>query len=316
MRIASLVAVIAVALLFVAAPVHAQGKVVTLEKQDGRIVVKIDGQLFTQYIYEGYEKPILHPVIGPNGVRMTRNWPVDDSDPTEAHDHPHHKGIWFGHMSVNGESFWHVGETAGTTVQTKLVSAEGDTIKTEDKLVARDGKKVIATDSRTIRFWAEGDTRFIDYSYTYHATQGDIKFGDDKDGQMGIRMNQQLRVKPNKGQKSTGQAINSAGDTTNDIWGKRADWIDYWGTVDGKAVGIAMFDHPSNFRHPTWWHAREYGLLSANPWGIHHFEKKKEPVGEYTLKSGESLTFRYLFVFHTGDYKSADIAGLYAKWAK
>ena len=38
---------------------------IKLEKQDNRVVVKIDDQLFTEYVFKGYEKPILYPVIGP-----------------------------------------------------------------------------------------------------------------------------------------------------------------------------------------------------------------------------------------------------------
>jgi len=46
---------------------------------------------------------------------------------------------------------------------------------------------------------------------------------------------------------------------------KHADWCDYYGSIGGKTVGIAMFDHPSNPRHPTTWHVRDYGLFAANP---------------------------------------------------
>lgn len=296
---------------------------IKLEKAKDRVVVKIDDQLFTEYVFKGYEKPILYPVIGPYGIGMTRNWPMKEGFKNEAEDHPHHKSIWFGHMKVNNESFWHVGKTAGTTRQTELVSAKGDTIQTRNKLVGKDGKTVIATDSRTIRFETDGDTRMIEFTVTYHATEGDIKFGDNKDGQMGIRMHPALRISDNKavvkavGKKvANGKAINSEGDTEKNIWGKRAKWIAYWGTVDEKKVGIAVFDHPSNLRHPTWWHARDYGLLSANPFGIHHFENKKEPVGEYTLKKGESLSFRHLFVFFPGDYQSAKIDERYGSWAR
>ncbi|MEM7314823.1 MAG: PmoA family protein [Planctomycetota bacterium] len=284
---------------------------VSLEQHENRITVQADGELFTEYIFKGYEKPILYPIIGPHGIGMTRNWPMKEGVKTEAKDHPHHKSIWFGHMKVNDESFWHSGKNAGTTRQTELVSATGNTIKTKNKLVRRDGETVVATDSRTIQFSTDEDVRMIDYEVTYHATEGDILFGDNKDGQMGIRMHPALRV---KGDVANGQAINSAGDTTKNIWGKRAAWIAYWGKVDDKVVGIAVCDHPTNLRHPTWWHARDYGLLSANPFGIHHFENKKDHVGEFTLKKGDSLTFRHLFIFHPGDYQNGKVDQRFKKW--
>jgi hypothetical protein len=81
-------------------------------------------------------------------------------------------------------------------------------------------------------------------------------------------------------------------------------------------VGIAVFDHPTNLRHPTWWHARNYGLLSANPFGIHHFENKQDHVGEYTLKQGDSLAFRHMFVFHPGDPQEGKVADRYTKWIR
>lgn len=305
----------------VAKPLPSADPRIKLEKVDDRVVVKIDDQLFTEYVFKGYEKPILYPVIGPQGVGMTRNWPMKEGFENEAKDHPHHKSIWFGHMKVNDESFWHEGKTAGTTQQTELVSAKGDTIQTRNNLVGKDGKTIVARDSRTIRFEADGDTRMIEFTVTYHATEGDIKFGDNKDGQMGIRMHPALRISDDKnvlkkvGSVANGKAINSEGDTEKDIWGKRAKWIAYWGAIDEKKVGIAVFDHPTNLRHPTWWHARNYGLLSANPFGVHHFENKMDPVGEYTLKEGESLSFRHLFVFFPGDYKDAKIDRRYKSWA-
>ncbi len=283
---------------------------VRLESKDDRVTVWLGEEVFTEYIFKGYEKPILYPVIGPAGIGMTRNWPMRDDAENEAHDHPHHKSIWFGHMDVNGENFWATGENAGTTVS-KSVTIDGNTIHSQNDLIGRGGK-LVATDSREISFSADGETRVIDYAVTYHASQGDIIFGDNKDGQMGIRMNPHLRI---KGPVANGQAVNSTGVTTADIWGKRADWIDYWGTVDGDVVGIAIFDHPSNLRHPTWWHARDYGLVSANPFGRQDFEGEQAESGDYKLPSGESLTFKHRFVIHRGDAQAAGVDKIYREWA-
>ena len=284
---------------------------VRLESKEDRVTVWLGDEIFTEYIFKGYEKPILYPIIGPAGIGMTRNWPMRDGVENEAHDHPHHKSIWFGHMKVNGESFWHAGETGNATIS-KEVLIDGNTIRAQNDLVAQDGKKLVATDSREISFFADGETRMIDYAVTYHASQGDIVFGDNKDGQMGIRMNPHLRI---KGPVANGQAVNATGVTTADIWGKRAEWIDYWGTIDGNVVGIAMFDHPSNLRHPTWWHARDYGLVSANPFGRQDFEGEQAESGDYTLPSGESLTFKHRFVIHRGDAQAAGIEKIYRDWA-
>jgi hypothetical protein len=60
---------------------------------------------------------------------------------------------------------------------------------------------------------------------------------------------------------------------------------------------------------------RTYGLFAANPWGLNDFTKGAEK-GEYTLPAGESLTLKYRVLLHTGDEKSADVAGAYAKYAK
>ena len=286
-----------------------ESRIELVEKVD-RVSVLIDGDVFTEYIYQGYEKPILYPIIGPTGAEMTRNYPMKKGVENEADDHPHHKSIWFGHMRVNGSSFWHSGDTAGTTQQTKIV-VRTNTIHSENKLVAPDGS-LVAQDSRQISFGVGSGFRTIDYSVTYHASEADIEFGDDKDGQMGIRMHPSLRI---KGPIAQGRAINSRGVRENDIWGKRAEWIDYWGPVDGKTVGIAVFDHPDNLRHPTWWHARDYGLLSANPFGIHHFEElPNKAQGQYILAKGETLTFKHRFVFHVGDPKQADVKKMYSAW--
>ena len=92
-----------------------------------------------------------------------------------------------------------------------------------------------------------------------------------KDGVFAIRTHTDLRLKasPKDGVKQVfGDALNSEGDEAKAVWGKRADWVHYFGTVDGKPAGIAFLSHPtnpSNGKQKAWWHARDYGLISANP---------------------------------------------------
>ena len=80
-------------------------------------------------------------------------------------------------------------------------------------------------------------------------------------------------------------------------------------------VGVAIFDHPSNPRHPTWWHARAYGLVAANAFGVHNFESKPAGTGDFTIEAGESATFRYRFLFHEGDVERGKIAWHYHQFS-
>jgi hypothetical protein len=108
----------------------------------------------------------------------------------------------------------------------------------------------------------------------------------------------------------------STGARDEDTWGTRADWCDYYGPVEGKTVGVAIFDHPQNPRHPTWWHVRDYGLFAANPFGRHDFEKLEDKsVGNLTVPAGKSITFRYRFYIHEGNEKEAKVAEKYAEYA-
>ena len=102
-----------------------------------------------------------------------------------------------------------------------------------------------------------------------------------------------------------------------ETWGKRADWCDYHGPVNGKIVGVAIFDHPKNPRHPTWWHVRDYGLFAANPFGRHDFEKLPDKTaGNLVVPAGQSITFRYRFYAHEGNEKQSKVAEHYADYVK
>jgi hypothetical protein len=81
-------------------------------------------------------------------------------------------------------------------------------------------------------------------------------------------------------------------------------------------VGLAIFNHPSSFRFPTYWHVRTYGLFAANPFGLHNFKGSRDEDGSATLEPGESLTLRYRVYLHHGDEEEGEVARAYAAYAK
>ena len=152
----------------------------------------------------------------------------------------------------------------------------------------------------------------MDFDITIHASHGEITLGDTKEGSMAIRLAPTMRV---TGPVAQGHIVNSEDHRDGDAWGKRAAWCDYCGPVNGRTVGVAIFDHPENPRHPTWWHVREYGLFAANPFGMRDFEDKPQRTGDINVPPGQSLTFRYRFYIHEGDEKQARVAELYREYA-
>ena len=300
-----------------AAPSTSSG--VQITRLEDRLRIEINGQPFTEYHFQGSSRPFLYPILGPGGRAMTRNWPMKEVA-GEEWDHPHHRSFWYAHGDINGHDFWSESSRAGKTVHEEFTEIRSGPdigiIKSKNRLVANDGT-IVATDERTLRFHSRTDARLFDFEITIHASHGDLTFGDTKEGTMALRLAETMRLTPNKDNvgKPTGHIVNSEGQRDGSTWGKRAKWVDYHGPVDGQIVGVAIFDHPQNPRHPTWWHVRDYGLFAANPFGVHDFEKKPAGTGDLELESGGNLTFRYRFYLHEGDEKTARVAEHYQEYA-
>ena len=300
------------ALLWPVAAVQAAN--VTVEKDDEGVAVKIDGELFTRYLTQSNTKPILWPIIGPSGKEITRQYPLREALATEKADHPHQRSLWFSHGDVNGVSFWHETKESGTIKHRKFNKIEGGerpTIQTTNDWITPQGERV-CEDVRTFTFGADDDKRWIDVEVTVTApADKEVKFGDTKEGTLGVRVAGTMDVDAKQG----GKIVNSREQVNGDAWGRPAEWVDYHGPVAGETVGIAILNHPASFRFPTTWHVRTYGLFAANPFGLHNFPDGKSADGSVTLKPGESFTLKHRIVFHTGDEKQAKIAEAFAEYA-
>jgi Methane oxygenase PmoA len=300
------------------------GQVRVTQPTAGRISVEIDGQPFTDF-YVGPEtnKPYLHPLRSASGKIVTRGYPMENI-PGETHDHPHHRGLWFSHGDVNGYDFWGNearGGKFGRIVLTKVdrISSGKESGSIAATFEWRDPSgKPLLTEARQMTFYGQKDSRTIDFDISLTALEK-VTFGDTKEGTFAIRLAAALeepRPDAPAEPKRTGKMVDSQGrEGEKQIWGKRADWVDYYGVVDGDPLGIAIFDNPSNPRHPTWWHARSYGLFAANIFGLHDFENDKTKDGSLTLEPSQSQRFRYRVVIHPGDVRSAHIAQLYSAYA-
>lgn len=286
-------------------PTTADG--VVLDEADGRLDVQVGGALFTSYHFGAdVYRPFLHPVIGPSGDSVVRGYPLVTGVPGETTDHVHHRGIWTGHGMVNGVDNWKEEDDAGRTVHRRFESLESGPVYGRAVALAdwvdHDSSRLL-TERRELTFYATSLGRLFDYDVTLTASEGDVLIGADKEvGWIALRVATSMDV------DNGGRLENSEGGVGEvGTWGQRAAWCDYSGDVQGRRAGVAILDHPGNPRHPTFWHARNYGLVTTNPFGTTIFPGEGEK-SDYLLRSGESLGFRYRVYVHEGDASGGGVA--------
>ncbi|MBZ5582966.1 MAG: PmoA family protein [Acidobacteriia bacterium] len=294
-----------------------------------KISIQIGGKPFTDFWVSGPElmKPYLFPVRAASGTYVTRMWPLENvaEEENTQKDHRHQIGLWFAHDDVNKLDFWNNDASYKTPNRGKIVLQKVGELKSG----RNQGSVAVTfewrdlqgdpqlTESRVMTFYDDPKLRTVDLDITLTAIKG-IVFGDSKDGVLGIRLRPILQEQAQRMDKfqPTGHIVNADGqETEKAAWGKPSNWCDYSGEINGEKVGIAIFDNPANPRHPVRWHVRGYGLFAANPFGLSAFTNDKSQNGAMTLEPGRSVRFRYRIVIHPGDGKTADVAGLWNKYA-
>jgi hypothetical protein len=277
-----------IALLLTAPPV-------AFEQNESSLRIAIDGKPFATYVWQ--DRNILRPyfahVHAPDGKPVTRNHPpVEGKDATDhANMHP---GIWLAFGDLGGSDFW---RNKGSVqhvefVEKPKVSNNGGSFSVKNRYVA--GRKTVCEEVCRITIIVRPGGILIDWTSEFTGP-GDFTFGDQEEMGLGIRVATPLTV------KNGGRIVNSTGaKNEKEVWGKPADWCDYG--------GITLMPHPKNFRR-SWFHARDYGVLVANPFGRNAFTKGEKSA--VTIRKGETFRLRFGILVHSG---KADVAATYKEW--
>ncbi len=313
-----------------ASSAYADFKIEKTDKNGLRITH--DGKPFAEYVVDQGNKPYLWRIYGPTQKLMTRAYPMEDVE-GERKDHPHHRGITFGHEGINGVDTWAEEKTFENYLENPKraewaqgrLDALGKIVhRSYEELTANQdycrfielcdyvdgqGKKILE-EKRTVTFRANAEQRIIDFDQELIASEGQLHFEDKKDSGLSIRIPTSMDVDSKLG----GTIINSEGQTNKDAWSQPGNWCDYYGPVDGETVGVAILDHPKSFRHPTRWHVRTYGLFTANPFASKQFDSANPDVA-FDLEKGDNIKLLHRFVLHKGDEKAGKIAEAYETYA-
>lgn len=295
---------------------------------DKQVDVMIGGKLFTSYCwYDNVFKPVLYPVCTSEGTVITRGFPLKPRA-GERNDHLHQIGIWLNYGNVDGFDFWGNGSAGkrspngGEIKHLKIDKMSGGngegSMSTSESWIDPSGKQLLS-EKTEYHFIASGSIRIIDRITTLTATGNTVIFKDTKEGMFGIRVARQLelpskdnaalidaqgkpsQVKASSNEGVTGNFKSSEGITGDAVWSTRAIWMNLFGSIGNEKISIVVCDHPKNQSYPTYWHARGYGLFSANPLGAKDFTQGKEELN-FSIPAGKSTTFRYRVIINSGSH--------------
>jgi Methane oxygenase PmoA len=311
---------------------------VTIQRVKDHLDFKIGSQLVGRYqIGPEVAKPYLWPLNAPGRVPVTRAWPMEPAKPGGSTDHPHQKSAWFCHgdvipegiepkdkiKGVKGVDFWSEAKGHGRIVCTEVSDLaqreHAAAALTKNEWRMADGTKIM-DETRTIQLHDFGKAWLLVFDIDLHASVAPITFGDTKEGSFGVRVNDAITTdKPGKGGKGQGHGkIENAGGKLGEFgcWGQLSPWCDYSGPIDGKTVGITIFNDPKNVS-PACWHSRGYGLMAANPFGrSRSFPAMRGRPDLVHLNKGDHLRLRYGLLLHTGDAHAGQVAELYQRFLK
>jgi hypothetical protein len=271
----------------------------TAHESPGRVEVRLGKSPLLTYVYR--DPAIPRPYF--TDLRSTY-WPVTRAHPpvagTDATDHADmHPGLWLAFGDLSGADCWRnkakveherfVGPPRGGpgecsfAVSNLYRSADGG------RVVARETCRYILR-----QLYPHVSGWLLVWDSEFRPGDAELVFGDQEEMGLGIRMATPLTV------KAGGRIAGSTGEVNEEqVRGKQLDWCEYGGAIDHDRAGVLLVPDPRNFRR-CWFHARDYGLLVANPFARKSLGKSE--TSRVVVRPGETLRLRFGVFVHS--YKS------------
>jgi hypothetical protein len=257
--------------------------VVAFKHQPGKLLITIGDKPFATY-YEGTSKiprPYFAHVMSPSGIQVTRNHPPIEGKDSPDHD-TYHPGIWLAFAGINGNDYWRLKQkTEHEMYVGEKESGPGKgSFTVSNFYLDKEGKR-IAHEICKYTIVVRRKYYMLIYDSTISSDEHDLVFGDDQEYGLGIRVQTPIE------ERYGGQILNADElKGAKKLYGKASDWCDYSGVMNDTLIGMTVMPDPKNFRR-SWYHARDYGLIAANPFG-----REKVAGGEPSevkVKKGEKF---------------------------
>ena len=282
--------------------------VVRFITEERQVKIFVDDQEVVDYVFvdSDISRPYFAHVKTLSGKQVSRNHPPREG--VDKMDHANlHPGIWLSFGDLNGHDYWRLKAKTKHVrfLEPPAVGASGVKFKVLNHYLANDSGAVVCSEECDVQVRTVDGGYRVTLTSEFKATDGELRFGDQEEMGLGVRVATPLAVEGKHGGRilDSESRINGA-----EVWGKAAKWCDYAGPLEGKWVGMTILTSPKNFR-PCWSHARDYGFVAMNPFGLNAFTQTAKR--DVIVKIGESLRIGYAVVVH----ESAQESGFNARAA-
>ena len=302
--------------MLVRQPTMAADGTISYQHDEGKTLVARQGDtVLWQFNYaQDLPKPFFHPVTASDGSVLTWNSPPD---------HRWHHGLWFCWKYINGVNYWEpnnqIGKPDGrtqwdgasietrpdgsATIQMRLKYRVGDAepVLTEKRVIA-----VSAPDADgiyhfnwTCTFTAVADNVVLDRTPLPDEPGGEVYGGY---AGLSVRLAKDLADREATSDKGPIQFSPEA------RYRGKANAMDYAGVIDGRAVGIAICDHPENLNHPI----KPRYVIRSNV--MSYYSPAVICYKPHTINASESLTLRYRVIVHSGKWNADRLGQEYERF--
>ena len=223
----------------------------------------------------------------------------------DLEDHPtFHPGIWLAFGDLSGADFWRNRARVRHVEFMREPQGRAGRGSFAVRNSYETSAKAICTEECTIEILVRPKGTLLIWNSTFASADNDFYFGDQEEMGLGVRLATPLAV------VNGGEIRDSEGRKNEpQVWGKLADWCEYSGTVRGQQAGIVLMPGPQNFRR-SWFHARDYGLLVANPFGRNAFTQGEK--SRIVVNSDENLRLRFgVLIWDAASGERPDAADVY-----
>ena len=248
----------------------------------------------------------IHPVFTPSGRIVTDDYPPD---------HFHHHGIWFAWTKTEFQGrhpdFWNVGDGTGRVEFVALDQSWSGPVhagfKSRNRSVDVSAPSPVTVLNEqwvvTVYNVGQGSKPFVMFDLVSTqdlATASPLILPEYRYGGLGFRGHRQWLAKDNC------EFLTSEGKNRNNGHGTRARWCHIGGKIDGQPAGIAILDHPSNFRAPQ--------AMRINP-DQPFFCYSPSLTGDWKIEPGKSYVSRYRFVVYDGAVDRTELDRMWNDYA-